>query len=304
MSMTQADINTFALFALLILILYFVSNVRGRLAKISRRQTVQQFLNTQARLRAVEFAPSAIITVDANGRVVAWNGGAYSMFGYTEQEMIGKTLTNVIPERYRELHSLGIERLRITGYSHRLGNTTELIGLTKTRQEFPIKITLWKWTEGAEVLYTGIVTDITEDKLIQKKADDKLETYRRGELIDESGSWSWDILNDRVITTEGFNRIFDIDPTDQVDSGYLLRRIYHKDIRKVEQIIKEAFDKKTGYTMSYRVVSRDGSLIPVIIHAEAYTNKTGDLINITGTIRKEHNVEYEHIGDNRSDSGQ
>jgi PAS domain S-box-containing protein len=284
----QADWNSIFIIILLLLNLFFGTNLRSLFKTVLIKLPVHQYLNTQAKIRAIEYAPSAIITIDSDGLVVAWNGGAVNIFGYKEKEVLGKPLTLIIPEKYREAHLKGIERMKNSYNPPKfIGKTVELEGLRKNGEEFKIEMSLWKWFEAGGVFYTGIIRDIDTEKATEQKIDEIIQMYQRGEEINECGVWSWDVLNDKVVTTKGFNDIFDISEN-EIDSTYLLKRVYHEDIKTVEAAIKQAFEQKKGYTIQYRVVTRNGTLIKVEICAKPFLNKEGDLFNITGTIRKIH----------------
>ena len=78
--------------------------------------------------------------------------------------VIGKPLTILMPQQYREAHQRGIERIRSTGKSRVLGSTLELHGLRKTGEQFPIELSLSRSEENNDVFYCGIIRDITERK--------------------------------------------------------------------------------------------------------------------------------------------
>lgn len=55
----------------------------------------------------VQTAVDAIILADVSGNIILWNNSAQRIFGYTEEEALGKSLYILIPGRYREAHRLG-----------------------------------------------------------------------------------------------------------------------------------------------------------------------------------------------------
>jgi PAS domain S-box-containing protein len=77
----------------------------------------------------------AIISADSSGRLLTWNSGAERMFGWTAEEMVGRPLTAIIPERFRELHNDGIARVRRTGTSKLAGQVVELAALRRDGSE-------------------------------------------------------------------------------------------------------------------------------------------------------------------------
>ncbi len=107
-------------------------------------------------------ATDAIVLADHTGRVMAWNKAAAEMFGYGEEEIFGKPLTLLMPERYREAHTNGLERLQAKGESRVLGKTLILHGLRKNGEEFPIELSLNSWaSSGSYPSYSGFIRDLS-----------------------------------------------------------------------------------------------------------------------------------------------
>ena len=115
----------------------------------------------------VSTATDAIILADASGNVILWNEGARKMFGYAEDEVVGKELAILMPERYRDAHERGLEKVRLTGESKLYGKPVEVDGLKKDGSEFPIELTVSFWYTKEGTFYTGIIRDITERKKLQ-----------------------------------------------------------------------------------------------------------------------------------------
>jgi two-component system, sensor histidine kinase and response regulator len=110
----------------------------------------------------VQSAGDAIILANEAGNIVGWNNGAEAVFGYSEDEILGANLQVLMPETYREAHRAGFERFRVTGRSELIGKTRELEGLRKDGAVFPLELSLASWRNGAGIMFTGIVRDITE----------------------------------------------------------------------------------------------------------------------------------------------
>ncbi|MDE2118332.1 MAG: PAS domain S-box protein, partial [Betaproteobacteria bacterium] len=115
-----------------------------------------------------ESANDAIITgagagVSA-GNIVGWNAAAERMFGYTEAEIIGRPLTVLMPEHFRNLHSAGLARVVAGGVPHIIGKTVELAGLRKNGSEFPLELSMSQWQAADGQFFTAIIRDITKRK--------------------------------------------------------------------------------------------------------------------------------------------
>lgn len=151
------DLLQLALFALVALPI-------GSLAQ-GRRRSEQALRESDLRFLSVAQAASdAIIEADSRGQIVFWNKGAEVTFGYKENEVIHKSLTLLMPVRYRETHCKALERLSTTGEAKMIGKTIELSGLRKDGSEFPLELSLATWQTSEGPLYSGIIRDRTRRK--------------------------------------------------------------------------------------------------------------------------------------------
>ena len=121
----------------------------------------------------------AIISIDMNGLVLDWNRRAESIFGWKANEVVGKKLTEtIIPKQYRSDHTQGMKRFLSTGKSRVLNQQLELSALHRNGHEFPIEISINPSRQGDQLIFTGIIRDITERKSALKQARLRAEEYK------------------------------------------------------------------------------------------------------------------------------
>ncbi|MEP9411780.1 MAG: diguanylate cyclase [Candidatus Brocadia sp.] len=128
-------------------------------------------------LSLAEAVVDAIISIDEKSCIIFCNSSTKKMFGYGD-EIIGKDVTILMPERYRQAHRHGLKRYIDTGLPKIIGNTVELVGLQKDGTEFPIEMSLSVWRNDEQCFFTGIIRDITERKRMERcllEANKKLE---------------------------------------------------------------------------------------------------------------------------------
>ena len=109
-------------------------------------------------------SPDAIVAINSDGEVISWNKGAESIFGYTEAELLGKSLSLIIPERYLRAHNAALERLRNDRNEKIDVHSAEYAGLRKDGSEFPIELIIGSWRGYRQTFYSGFIRDITERK--------------------------------------------------------------------------------------------------------------------------------------------
>ncbi|MBF0429239.1 MAG: PAS domain S-box protein, partial [Magnetococcales bacterium] len=142
------------------------SNKELRQEVILHQHTLSRLQASEERFRSVTLSiRDAIIAADQNQSIIFWNRGAETLFGYTREEILGKTLPQLIPQHFQDAHQVGFQRFLQHGDNTLLGQTTELTGLRKDGQEFPLEMSLNSWTnsDGAR-FFTAVIRDITERK--------------------------------------------------------------------------------------------------------------------------------------------
>ena len=154
-----------------------VQSNKELLAKIKEHQlTEQELRDSEQRFRSViETSHDAIILTDSGGRVATVNNGAETIFGYKLEELIGKSLTILLPERYRADHEKGMARVLETGISEYIGNVFEFTGLRKDGSEFPFELGVSSWASNDDLFFSGILRDISDRKATEEETI-KLET--------------------------------------------------------------------------------------------------------------------------------
>ncbi len=215
-----------------------------------RKQAEQAIRSSEERFRSVaQSANDAIISANSAGDIVYWNRGARAIFGYEEGEVLGKPLTLLMPEQYRESHRRGLERMLTTGETHVIGKTVELQGLRKDGAEFPLELSIAMWKAGEDTFYSGIVRDITERKHLE-------EQLRQSQKMDAVGQLAGGIAHD-------FNNLL------TVISGYselLLRRLpTEHPQRPTVQEIHRAGQRAAALTRQLLTFSRKQVLQPIVL---------------------------------------
>ncbi len=125
-------------------------------------------------------AMDAIITVDADQRVVLFNPAAEQMFRCTAGDAIGQPIDRFIPARFRGAHREHIHKFgeaKVT--NRRMGALGAVSGLRADGEEFPAEAAISQVEAGGQKLYTVILRDIS----VRKKLEEQLrQTEKLAEL--------------------------------------------------------------------------------------------------------------------------
>lgn len=113
---------------------------------------------------AVESSPSAIVETDGLGTVLLVNKETERLFGYSREELIGKSVDLLVPPRFREAHPRLRAEYAKQPESRAMGAGRDLYAIRKDGSEFPVEIGLnsVQTDEGLRIL--SVIVDITERK--------------------------------------------------------------------------------------------------------------------------------------------
>src|SRR5581483_6908559 len=122
----------------------------------------------ESRFRALlEWAPDAVVIVDAAGRISIVNRQTERMFGYERRDLIGKPVEILLPERFHAAHVGHREQYSTAPRTRPMGAGLELFGKRKDGSEFPVEISLSPVMEGGERLVVSIIRDVTDRKEVE-----------------------------------------------------------------------------------------------------------------------------------------
>jgi PAS domain S-box-containing protein len=114
-------------------------------------------------------AADAIITVDEAQRIVHFNRGAEAIFGYTAEEIVGRHLNFLIPDRFRAKHGDHVASFASGAETARqMGHRREVSGLRKDGVEFPAEASIAKLGEPGRRLFAVVLRDVGERKRIER----------------------------------------------------------------------------------------------------------------------------------------
>ena len=120
--------------------------------------------------KIIESALDAIIMMDQHGKIITWNIQAEKIFGWSEQESIGKNLAElIIPGKYQEAHRAGLQKYLETGEGRVLNTRVEITAIRKYGQEFPVELSVTPIVHGDEVNFSGFIRDLTDKKQAERE---------------------------------------------------------------------------------------------------------------------------------------
>jgi two-component system, LuxR family, sensor kinase FixL len=148
------------------------------------RERVERALEaSEARWRAIiDSAVDGIVVIDSRGRIESFNAGAVRLFGYAEQEVIGRNVNILMPSPYREEHDGYIRHYIETGEQRIIGFGREVTGLRKDGTTFPVHLSVGEFLIEGERRFTGILHDLTARVQMETRLREQAALTSLGEM--------------------------------------------------------------------------------------------------------------------------
>lgn len=184
--------------------------LRGIMVDISKRKQAEALLqDTRDRLHTiVDTALDAVVMIDAEGQITAWNAQATTIFGYTQSEAIGRPLhETIIPLHYRDAHLRGMQRFLASGVAGNVMNKrVEVMGLHRSGREFPIELALTATRRDDQYEFGAFIRDISEHKTQQDQLQLAYSVYAAS--------------SEAMVVTDAANLVVAVNPAFTQVTGY------------------------------------------------------------------------------------
>lgn len=240
--------------------------------------------HTQARLAAiVESSQNAIIGADTEGYIHTWNDAAASLYGYSEDEVLGQSIAMLVPpDRHDEFEQEIMEPLR---NGHPVG-PLETVRQRKDGTRFdgllsvaPIRQDKTGNVEGI----AGTLIDITA----QKQREQELRHQRN--LLDQTqrlaGAWEFDLTSGIVSWSEEIYRIHELPPSETIQIQDAIR-FYAPDAQPViSEAVERAIEEETPWDLELPLITAKGNHRWVRAVGAPVEKKNGEVVKLAGAFQ-------------------
>lgn len=212
--------------------------VRGVTQDVTRRRSEEDQLRS-----LLEAAPSALLLVDAKGRIRFANEQAARIFGYEDRTMAGVHVDALLPDRLRAAHAQHRQGFAAQPRARTMGPSMELLGVTRDGREFPLEVGLGPVHLDNQLHVVAAVVDLTERKRMEQEVAmerEGLAHLSRVTMLGElSGSLAHELnqpLAAILSNAQAAQRMLRRDPSDIGEVQEILADIVDND-RRAGQVI-------------------------------------------------------------------
>jgi len=229
------------------------------------RQLLAQMSASESRLQAiVDTAADGLVTMDSRGNIVSINPSAESLFGWTDEELIGRNVELLLDGDEGVVDNAYLRRYLRDAAGRVPGIGDEVIGRRKDGSLVPIRLAIGEVRiPDQQSLFVAFITDISERKAMERALRDREQQYRSlilnipGAVFRCLPDAPWRILfmSDRVEALTGWHA------DDFMTGRATLATIIHPD--DLPRVVQEAFGamaRGESYVVEYRVVHRNGEV--------------------------------------------
>lgn len=263
----------------------YIKRVWGTQRDITESKIAEQALRrSEERYRLVaETASDAIITIDEDSKILYVNAAAERIFGHKIEEMVGHSLTKLMPESLRESHRKGITHYLKTGKRRISWKSVEVPALHADGHTFPLEISFAEYNENERRFFIGIARDITERKKTEEILRENQMMLSLSMRSSRMGAWEHDIATDTVWWSEELEEIFGLKKGSFAGTRTAFYDlIYEEDRPRIWVEIKNAVTEQKDYVIEFRFYHADGSIRWMEGRGQAVYSEKGEPVRLYG----------------------
>ncbi len=223
----------------------------------------------------LEAAPDAMVIVDAEGRIAFINAQLVRMFGYSREELLGRPIDILVPERLRAQHVRHRTRYASEPRSRPMGASLELHGRRKDGTEFPVEISLSPMRTRDRNLVTAAIRDVTERTRVQAKFRSFLEAAPDAIVIVNAKGLIV-LLNSQTERVFGYPRA---ELLGQRIEALVPERFHHRHVHHRGGFFSNSRVRPMGSGLELYGRRKDGSEFPVEISLSPIETEDGLLVS-------------------------
>ncbi len=230
----------------------------------------------------IDSTSDGVINTDTEGMITFWNRGAEKIFGYRQEEVLGKSISIIYKkEDLPALESMIADLMQgvdIPGI--------EVTGIDKNRNDVHVllSLTTLKDSQGNITELVGITKDITERKRAEETLRESEARLNEAQRIAQIGNWEWKPETGELYWSEEIYRSYGLDQNEVTATlEHALLPIDPDDRPLVEKAFETAVSEGSTYDIVYRITLASGEERYIRSVAQTDKDASGKVTRIYGT---------------------
>lgn len=120
----------------------------------------------------LDTVPDAMVVIDERGIMQSFSAAAERLFGWSAEEAIGRNVSILMPNPYRDAHDGYLDRYLETGERRIIGIGRVVVGERRDGSTFPMELSVGEMRSGERRFFTGFVRDLTERQQTERRLQD------------------------------------------------------------------------------------------------------------------------------------
>jgi PAS domain S-box-containing protein len=229
----------------------------------------------------VSSSNDAIISKTLDGIITSWNAAAERIFGYSAQEMVGRSVFTLIPPDLHEVEHELLRRLR-------RGEVVEFSEARRIRKDgaliwIALSVSPVRDSSGTVTGAASIKRDITTQKHAEAELREHQEQLRLAHQAARMGTWRWEVSTNTLRWDDELRRLYGLRQGEQVD-GYddFIGRVHPEDREMVSRTVQEALSRGGGLDHEFRILLSDGRVRWLADLGQVTVDPGGQPLYLTG----------------------
>src|SRR6195256_5542908 len=249
-----------------------------------RKRAEDALRKSEERWRSVlENSAIGVALTDLNRRFLATNHVYQTIVGYTEEELRAVNFLDLTHEDYRKANWALITEL-VEGKRRQFQIEKQYRRKDGSLIWVSNNVSLVPGTERVPRFIMALSEDITQRKRAEEALHKSEALLHEAQRLARTGSWSWDVLSGKVVSSPENARIYDFQPNEDSAAPEVYFQRIHPDHReRIREVFQTCVVEKTDYQADFPIVLLDRTVKYIHATGHPILNKSGDLIEFFGT---------------------
>ena len=228
--------------------------------------------------------PEPLMILDEEATILLANDAVSQVFGLTREQLVGRPVSDLVPESIRGYHEGSLRRRLGRGLAGELRGL-ELPGLRADGAIVPLEVSIGELKIGDTRRWLCITRDISHRKATEQRLRESEERHALALRGANDGLWDWDLRNVRLTVSPRWAAMLGLEGEEiEGEPGIWLERVVPEDLPRLQADLRAHLESRTGHFLNeHRMVHADGSVRWMLARGLAVRDADGLPVRIAGS---------------------